>query len=102
MRLSTLIFDYVCAVCWSPLVEDVDQHTAICAKYGVEHAGFHRLSGVMWQRDHSGMDYQEVARIYQDLTPINYLLGLAKRPTKITAAQFAANKRALGRDDSGL
>lgn len=102
MRLTTLIFEYVCSVCWSPLVEDIDNRTAVCARYGLEHAGYHRVSGVEWQRQHSGYDYQEVARLYQDITPINYLLGLAKRPTKISATQFAANKRALGRDDTGL
>lgn len=102
MRLNTLIFEYVCAVCWSPLVEDIDQHNAICARYGTEHAGYHRKSGVEWAREHSEREWQEVVALYQDVKPFCYQLGLAKRPTKISAEQFAANRRALGRDDSGL
>lgn len=102
MKASTLIFDYVCAVCWGQLIEDIDQHSAVCARYGVEHAGYHRRSGVDWQRGHSDHDRQEVIALYQDITPINYLLGLAKRPTSITQQQLAANRRALGRDDTGL
>lgn len=100
MRITTLIFDYRCSVCWGMLTERDGQ--AVCAKYGTEHAGYHRVSGIDWQRAHSDQDWREVARLYQDTAPINYLLGLAKRPTKITPEQFAANKRALGRDDTGL
>ena len=102
MRMTTLIFDYVCATCWSPLVEDIDQHTAICARYGLDHAGYHRRSGVEWARSHSDAERNEVIRLYQDVKPFCYQLGLAKLPVKIDAAQFAANRRALGRDDSGL
>ncbi len=102
MRITTLIFEYVCAVCWSPLIEDIDQHTAICARYGLDHAGFHRKSGVEWARKHSDYERQEVIALYQDVTPFCYQLGLAKRPTKISAEQLAANRRALGRDDSGF
>jgi hypothetical protein len=102
MRMTTIIFDYVCSVCWSQLIEDIDQHTAICARYGLLHAGYHRRSGVEWQRSHSDQDRQEVIRIYQDIKPFCYQLGLAKRPSIVTTAQLAANKRTLGRDDSGL
>lgn len=102
MRLNTLIFDYVCAVCWSQLIEDIDQHTAICSKYGSEHSGYHRRSGVEWARSHSEYDKQEVTRLYQDIVPFCHQLGLAKHPSGISAEKFSANKRALGRDDSGL
>jgi len=102
MKTSTLIFDYVCAVCWGQLIEDIDQHSAVCARYGMEHAGYHRRSGVDWQRGHSDHDRNEVIRLYQDIKPFCYQLRLVKRPTTISAAQLAANKRALGRDDSGL
>lgn len=102
MRVVTLIFDYVCATCWSPLVER-DGH-AVCARYGSDHAGYHRLSGVRWQRDHSEADRNEVIRLYQDLPPFSYMLGLATPPKSGTELQGALerNKRALGRDDSGL
>ena len=102
MKTSTLIFDYVCAVCWGQLIEDIDQHSAICARYGMDHAGYHRRSGVDWQRGHSGYDLQEVIRLYQDVKPFNYMLGLAKTPIKITAYQLNLNRCALGRDDTGL
>ena len=75
MKTSTLIFDYVCAVCWGQLIEDIDQHSAICARYGMDHAGYHRRSGVDWQRGHSGYDLQEVIRLYQDVKPFNYMLA---------------------------
>lgn len=102
MRLNTLIFDYVCAVCWSPLIEDIDQHTAICAKYGIDHAGYHRRSGVEWARSHSDYERQEVISLYQDVKPFCYQLGLAKPPAKISVEQLQRNRRALGRDDSGF
>lgn len=102
MRINTLIFEYVCAVCWSPLVEDIDQHTAICARYGLDHVGYHRLSGVTWAREHSESERNEVIRLYQDIPPFSYMLGLAKAPQHISAEQLQRNRRALGRDDSGL
>lgn len=102
MKTTTLIFDYVCAVCWSPLIDDIDQHSAICARYGLDHAGYHRKSGVEWARKHSDSDRQEVIRLYQDVKPFCYQLGLAKPPCQISAEQFKANRRALGRDDSGF
>lgn len=100
MRITTLIFEYRCSVCWGILTERDGK--AICARYGTDHAGYHRISGIDWQRNHSDYDRQEVIRLYQDIAPFNYLLGLAKRPTAISAEQFAINKRQLGRDDSGL
>ncbi len=102
MRMTTLIFDYVCSVCWSPLVEDIDQHTAICAHYGLLHAGYHRRSGVEWARSHSEANLSEFIRLYQDVKPFCYQLGLAARPEKISAEKFNQNRRALGRDDSGF
>lgn len=102
MRISSLIFDYVCSVCWSQLIEDVDQHTAICSRYGIEHAGYHRRSGAEWQRQHSDYNRQEVIALYQDVPPFNYQLGLAKRPQHVRSDQLTINKRLLGRDDSGL
>ena len=102
MKPSTLIFDYVCAVCWGQLIEDIDQHSAVCSKYGMEHAGYHRRSGIEWQRASSGQALQEVSRLYQDLPPYNYMLGLAKPPTKISAAKLQRNNRILHGDDTGL
>jgi hypothetical protein len=102
MKVTTLIFNYVCAVCWSPLIEDIDKHTAICARYGLDHAGYHRLTGVTRQRERGAYDKQEVINNYQDLPPYSYMLGLAKQQTTISADQLQRNRRALGRDDSGL
>lgn len=102
MKVTTLIFNYVCAVCWSPLIEDIDKHTAICARYGLDHAGYHRLTGVTRQRERGEYDKQEVIANYQDLPPYSYMLGLAKQPQKISSDQLQRNRRALGRDDSGL
>jgi hypothetical protein len=100
MKITTLIFNYVCAVCWSPLIERDSK--VICARYASDHAGYHRLSGVTWQREHSDLDRNEVIRLYQDLPPYSYMLGLATPPTRVSAEKFNRNKRALGRDDSGL
>lgn len=106
MRVSTIIFDYVCAVCWGQLIEDIDHHTAVCARYGIEHAGYHRRTGVNAQRERSDYDLREVERNYQDVPPYSYMLGLAKLPQAMTREQAKAtlqyNRRALGRDDSGL
>jgi hypothetical protein len=99
MRAVTLIFEYRCAVCWGMLTEREDRIE--CYRYP-EHKGYHRLSGIEWQRSRSEYDLHEVARLYQDMPPWSYMLGLAKPPTKISADQFNRNKRALGRDDSGL
>lgn len=99
MKASTLIFEYRCAVCWGMLTERDDRIE--CYRYP-EHKGYHRLSGIEWQKSHSDYSLQEVKMIYQDLTPFNYQLGLAKRPVVISAEQFNRNRRALGRDDSGL
>lgn len=100
MRMTTLIFDYRCAVCWSALIERDGQ--AICARYPDEHRGYHRLSGITWAREHSDLDRREVIRLYQDVPPFSYLLGLAKRPEQISAESLQRNRRALCRDDSGL
>lgn len=102
MKLNTLIFDYVCSVCWSPLVEDIDKHTAICARYGIQHAGYHRRSGVEWQREHGEYSRREVIANYQDIPPFSYMLGLATPPHHVGLEQLQRNRRALGRDDSGL
>lgn len=102
MKLNTLIFEYVCAVCWSPLIEDIDKHSAVCARYGLDHAGYHRLTGVTWQRERGEYDRQEVIRNYQDVPPFSYMLGLAKAPHTVSVEQLQRNRRALGRDDSGL
>lgn len=102
MHAVTLIFDYRCAVCWGMLTE---LNGAIeCYAYGLEHAGYHRLSGIEWQKAHSEQDLHEVARLYQELKPWCYVLGLAKPPQHGAElqAQFERNKRALGRYDSGL
>lgn len=72
-----------------------------CYRYP-DHAGYHRLSGIEWQKAHSEQDLHEVMRLYQDLPPFSYQLGLAKPPCKISTEQFNRNKRALGRDDTGL
>lgn len=101
MRITTLIFEYRCAVCWGMLTERDGK--AICARYGVEHAGFHRISGIDWQRNHSDYDRQEVIRLYQDIKPFCYMLGLANRPTEtISREQLARNNRILHGDDLGL
>lgn len=100
MRIITLIFEYRCATCWGALIER--DGAVVCARYGNEHVGFHRLSGIEWQRSHSDYDRQEVIRLYQDLPPYSYMLGLAKPPCKMTPEQFQRNRRALGRDDTGL
>lgn len=102
MRVSTLIFDYVCSVCWGQLIEDIDHSTAVCARYGIEHAGYHRRSGVDWAREHSDALRREVIALYIDRPPYNYLLGLARRPAPIDADTLTRNRRALGRDDTGL
>jgi|WetSurMetagenome_2_1015567.scaffolds.fasta_scaffold126227_5 hypothetical protein len=99
MRAVTLIFEYRCAVCWGMLTERDDRIE--CFNYP-EHKGYHRLSGIEWRRAHSESDLHEVARLYQDLPQWSYALGLANPPKKISAEQFVRNKRALGRDDSGL
>lgn len=106
MKVTTLIFNYVCAVCWSPLIEDIDQHTAICARYGIDHAGYHRLTSVTRQRERGEYELREVERNYQDTPPYSYMLGLAKPIVKLTDEELTEriqrNRRALGRDDSGL
>ena len=106
MKPSTLIFDYVCAVCWGQLIEDIDQHSAVCAKYGMEHAGYHRRSGIEWQRANSDMALREVERLYQEVEPFNYMLGLAKPKIKRTPEQMKAelkrNNRILHGDGTGL
>jgi len=99
MRTVTLIFEYRCAVCWGMLTEREDRIE--CYHYP-EHKGYHRLSGIEWQKAHSEQDLHEVMRTYQDLPPFSYMLGLAKTPRKISAEQFRRNKIALGRDDTGL
>lgn len=102
MKVTTLIFNYVCAVCWSPLIEDIDKHTAICARYGLEHIGYHRMTGVTRQRERGEYDRNEVIANYQDIPPYSYMLGLAKPPHHVGLEQLQRNRRALGRDDSGL
>jgi len=101
MRTVTLIFEYRCAVCWGMLTERDDQIE--CFHYP-EHKGYHRLSGIEWQKAHSEQDLHEVARIYQELKPWCYLIGLATPPQHGAQlqAQLNRNRRALGRDDSGL
>lgn len=100
MRMTTLIFEYRCAVCWSALIERDGQ--AVCARYPDEHRGYHRLSGITWAREHSDTDRREVIRLYQDVPPFSYLLGLAQRPCHVTSKKLQQNRRALGRDDLGL
>ncbi|HEY4720536.1 MAG TPA: hypothetical protein VII92_01715 [Anaerolineae bacterium] len=99
MRAVTLIFEYRCAVCWGVLTEH--DGNIECYRY-TEHKGYHRLSGIEWQRAHSEQELSEVVRLYQDLPPWSYILGLAKPPDKIGVEQLKRNKLALGRDDSWL
>ncbi len=100
MRITTLIFDYRCAVCWSPLIER--DGAAICARYGDEHRGYHRLSGINWRREHSEYEKREVMRLYQDVPPFSYMLGFAQPPHPVSFEKLQQNRRALGRDDSGF
>ena len=102
MRITTLIFDYRCAVCWSALIERDDR--VVCARYGTDHAGYHRLSGIEWQRAHSDHDKREVIALYREVEPFCYQLGLAE-PRKTGSdlqAAFDRNRRALRGDDAGL
>lgn len=104
MRVTTLIFDYVCATCWGQLIERerLGEMQVQCAPYGVLHAGFHRRDTAERGRERSGHDLDEFIRLYQD-TEFAYDLGLKKRPVERTreewAALLVANKKQLGRSD---
>jgi len=102
MRITTLIFDYRCSVCWSMLTEQ--NGAVVCAKYGTEHAGFHRISGIDWQRSHSEYNRLEVINLYIDIKPFCYQLGLATPPKSGAELQaaFERNRRAMRGNDEGF
>lgn len=108
MRVTTLIFDYVCSVCWGQLIEreGADGKMQVqCAVYGPLHAGFNRRDTAEWNRQHSDHDLNEFIRLYQD-TEFAYELKLKSRPVERTPEQWAKvlqdNKKKLGRDSGGI
>lgn len=91
-----LRWNYVCAICWSPLT--TVNGKPVCMRYPVEHeyAGYHLSDTAKKARARSERDYSEVFRLYYD-TPWAFDLGLRKR---LTPEQLERGRKALRRSDS--
>lgn len=107
MRVTVLIFDYVCSVCWGQLIEAEigGEMKVVCSTYGTLHSGFHRRETAIKGRERSVYDLAEFTANYID-TEFAYDLGLRKRTATMSADEgrqtLERNKRALGRDGGGI
>ena len=99
--ITTLIFDYVCSVCWSNLKQDGENGPVICAN-DAEHQGFVTCWYAYTKREQSGYSLIEVKQNYMD-SEWGVLLGLAAPQTNGNLQEkLQANKRKLGRDPGDL
>lgn len=99
---TRLIFDYVCSVCWSQLVEQGYDGPIVC-NVTPDHRGFVTRRYADRRRQQSQFDLQVVKAIYQE-SDIAELLGLVQ-PRKSSAelqAAFARNRAVLHGSDALL
>ena len=99
--ITTLIFEYVCSVCWSNLAQAGEDGSVICAN-NPEHQGFVTKWYADKKREQSEFSLVEVKQHYMD-SEWGVLLGLAAPRTNVNLQErLQANKRKLGRDPGDL
>jgi len=95
----------VCGYCWGVLIQvfddDSDSWLAVCADND-QHVGFHHVGFKNREVERHSHDYMATVEFYRQS---EYAADFGLTPRLSGAAlqeQFKRNRRALGRDDTGL